>query len=160
MPARDKSFIATEIRRSLEEGNTWSFENVPQASASNTNTAENVPDSWEDDDNVHQRDNQEPGAASDQEPGSEHSSGSWQQVPEIVEDDSDQALEGEHVHDKGKAKATDTSTGNVLQESTSPAESSATNLDNAITVDTTIEVDNSSSQPEQDPSTHQDQTDS
>jgi E3 ubiquitin-protein ligase MARCH6 len=160
MPARDKSFIATEIRRSLEEGNTWSFENVPQASASNTNTAENVPDSWEDDDNVHQRDNQESGAASDQEPGSEHSSGSWQQVPEIVEDDSDQALEGEHVHDKGKAKATDTSTGNVLQESTSPAESSATNLDNAITVDTTIEVDNSSSQPEQDPSTHQDQTDS
>jgi E3 ubiquitin-protein ligase MARCH6 len=159
MPTRDKSFIATEIRRSLEEGNTWSFENVPQASASNTGTAEDVPASWEDDDNVHRRAHQEPRAASDQELGSEHSSGSWQKVPEIVEDDSDQVLEGEHVHDKGKAKAIDTSTEHVLQESTLPAESSATSSDNAITVDTTIEVDNSSSQPEEDPSIRQDQTD-
>ena len=79
---------------------------------------------------------------------SEHSSGSWQQVPEIVEDDSDQALEREHVHDKGKAKTIDTSTEDVPQESTSSAESGAANIDNAITVDTTIEVDNSSSQPE------------
>jgi E3 ubiquitin-protein ligase MARCH6 len=159
MPARDKSFIATEIRRSLEEGKTWSFENVPEASASNTNTAENVPDSWEDDDNVRRRDDQEPETASEQEPGSEHSSGSWQQVPEIVEDDSDQALEREHVHDKGKAKTIDTSTEDVPQESTSSAESGAANIDNAITVDTTIEVDNSSSQPEQDSSVDQGQRD-
>jgi E3 ubiquitin-protein ligase MARCH6 len=157
MPARDKSFIATEIRRGLEEGNSWSFENVPPTSSSNTDTAEHIPESWEEDDNINQRDEQEPEAASDQEPDSEHSSGSWQQVPEIVEDDSDQALEGEHIHDKGKAKVVDTDAEDMPHESTSPAQSSSTNIDNAITVDTTIEVDNSSSQPEQDPSIRQEQ---
>ncbi|KAL1799189.1 hypothetical protein ACET3X_003226 [Alternaria dauci] len=157
MPARDKSFIATEIRRSLEEGNTWSFENVPEASASNTNTAENVPDSWEDDDNGRRRGDQEPETASEQEPGSEHSSGSWQQVPEIVEDDSDQALEREHVHDKGKAKTTDPGTEHVPHESTSSTGSGGANTDNEITADTTIEVDNNSNQPEQDSSVGQEQ---
>jgi len=157
MPARDRSFIATEIRRGLEEGNTWSFENVPQSSASNEESAENVPESWEDDDNADRRADQGPEAASDHEPGSEHSSGSWQQVPEAVEDDSDQALEGEHVHDKGKAKAVDASVEENSPESTSSAQSSSTHLDNSITVDTTIEVDNSSSQPDQDSTTREEQ---
>jgi E3 ubiquitin-protein ligase MARCH6 len=154
MPARDRSFIATEIRRGLEEGNTWSFDNVPPTSAPNTERAKDVPDSWEDDETVDHQDNQEPEAASDHEPSSEHSSGSWQQVPEVVEDDSDQALEGEHVHDKGKGKAKvlGLSAEDDTNEPTSSAQSSSANLDNVITVDTTIEVDNCSSQTEQDSS--------
>ncbi|CAA9959099.1 RING finger membrane protein [Pyrenophora teres f. maculata] len=148
MPARDRSFIATEIRRSLEEGNTWSFENVPQPPEANEARTENVPRSWEDDAEGRQP-KQEHDVLSDQEPESEHSSGSWQQISEVVDDDSDQALEGEHAHDKGKAKVVDVNEDSE-HETASLADSSSAIVDNIITVDTTIEVDNTDSQPRQD----------
>ncbi|KAF1835634.1 RING finger membrane protein [Decorospora gaudefroyi] len=147
MPTRDRSFIATVIRRSLEEeGNTWSFENVPQVSGSHAERSEDVPDSWEDYDGEDQQSGQDPAVASDQEPDSEHGSGSWQQVPNVVEDDSDQALEGEHPHDKGKAKAIDT-TEHSPHEPESSAEGSTVNRDKEIKVDTTIEIDTATSPP-------------
>ena len=158
MPARDRSFIATEIRRSLEEGNTWSFENVPQAPEVNEARPENVPSSWGDDAENRQP-KQEHEAISDQEPDSEHSSGSWQQVSEVVEDDSDQALEGDHTRNKGKAKAVDTNEDSE-HETVSSADSSSAIVDNIITVDTTIEVENNNSRPRKDDSPqHQEQGD-
>ncbi|RMZ66391.1 ring finger membrane [Pyrenophora seminiperda CCB06] len=153
MPARDRSFIATEIRRSLEEGNTWSFENVPQPPEASKARTDNVPSSWEDDDVEGRQPKQEHDATSDQEPDSEHSSGSWQQVSEVVDDDSDQALEGEHAHDKGKAKFVETQKDSE-HESAASADSSSAIVDNVITVDTTIEVDNTDSRPRSDESPH------
>ncbi|KNG48142.1 ring finger membrane protein [Stemphylium lycopersici] len=156
MPARDRSFIATEIRRSLEEGKSWSFENVPQASGPVADNAEEESRSWKDNTANEQR-REEPGSMLDQEQHSEHSSGSWQQVPDVVGDDSDQALEGENTHDKGKGKAVDNNE-DASNESASST-GSAADSDNGITVDTTIEVDNSVSQPEHNTSTQgQEQT--
>ncbi|OAL43812.1 RING finger membrane protein [Pyrenochaeta sp. DS3sAY3a] len=108
MPTRDRSFIATGIRRSLEEGNSWSFDQTPQSTRPEDTKAESVPESWDDKhvgdhlaDHAHE-------ANSDHDPESEHSSESWQQVSDVtVEDDSDQALEGEGPRDKGKARAVD-----------------------------------------------------
>ena len=151
MPARDRSFIATEIRRSLEEGNTWSFGNLPQPPKGNAAKNDDVPSSWEDDDAENRQLKQEQETTSDQEPDSEHSSGSWQQIPEVVDDDSDQALEGEHAHDKGKAKVIDTNEDSE-HESASSDDGSSAAIDNIITVDTTIEVDNTDSWPRQDDS--------
>ncbi|KAF3010738.1 hypothetical protein E8E13_006999 [Curvularia kusanoi] len=104
MPARDKSFIATQIRRGLEEGTSWSFDNVPVSS--NEVSQDLVPDNW-DDEQAEASANHEPDAThSDNEPGSEGSSGSWQQVSDVhVGDDSDQALEGRRPQDKGKGRA-------------------------------------------------------
>ncbi|KAI0572359.1 RING finger membrane protein [Pyrenophora tritici-repentis] len=157
MPARDRSFIATEIRRSLEEGNTWSFENVPQPPEANEARSDNVPNSWEDDTEDRQP-RQEHDVLSDQERDSEHSSGSWQQISEVVDDDSDQALEGEHTHDKGKAKVVDANEDSE-HETASSADSSSAIVDNIITVDTTIEVDSTDSRPRQDEGPHDEQAD-
>ncbi|KAL6150749.1 hypothetical protein ACJQWK_00426 [Exserohilum turcicum] len=151
MPARDRSFIATEIRRSLEEGNTWSFDNVPQASEPATGTSD-IPNSWEDDAGDRQR-NQEHEAVSDQEHQSEHSSGSWQQVPNVV-DDSDQALEGDSKNDKGKAKTVDYNNEDASNEPASSSESSVADSDNGFTINTAAEIDNDASQSEHDTSMH------
>jgi len=98
MPGRDQSFVATEIRRSLEEGKDWSFENVPQTSRSTNAGTADIPNSWEDEDAERQ--------------DSEHSGESWQQVADVVADhDSDQVLEGGRSRDKGKAKADDKMSG-------------------------------------------------
>jgi E3 ubiquitin-protein ligase MARCH6 len=108
MPARDKSFIATHIRRSLEEGSSWSFDNVP--TASDDVSGETVPDSWDDEDPEASGNHEQDATHSDNEPGSEGSSGSWQQVADVnVGDDSDQALEGWRPQDKGKGRANDDS---------------------------------------------------
>jgi E3 ubiquitin-protein ligase MARCH6 len=146
MPTHDRSFIATGIRRNLEEGNTWSFENVLRVSESNADLDENVPDSWEDEDRQFI---QEPEVASDQERDSENSSGSWQQIPDVVGDVSDQALEREHTHDKGKARA-DNTTSKSSHESSPSHGSSTVKLGNEIKVNTTIEVDHTTSKVEQD----------
>ncbi len=96
MPARDRSFIATEIRRSLEEGQTWSFDKIAHDSGKSAQQSDDAPD-WQSD--------PEEGPVSHQAPESENSSDSWQQVPDVIaEDDSNQALEGEPSQDKGKAK--------------------------------------------------------
>jgi E3 ubiquitin-protein ligase MARCH6 len=146
MPTHDRSFITTEIRRSLEEGNTRSSENVLPLSGSDADMAEHVPDSWEDED---AQSSHEPEAVSDQEPDSENSSGSWQQVPHIVGDSSDQVLEGEHTHDKGKARADDTTSESSHKSSHSNSSSTA-NLGIEIQVNTTIEVDNTTSELQED----------
>jgi E3 ubiquitin-protein ligase MARCH6 len=108
MPERDRSFMATGIRRSLEEGNDWSFENVPQTSQSGSSGTDNVPNAWDDEETRGTRTGPDTGMASDQEQDSEHSSESWQQVVDIIaKDDSDQALEGDGPRNKGKARAVD-----------------------------------------------------
>jgi E3 ubiquitin-protein ligase MARCH6 len=108
MPERDRSFIATGIRRSLEEGNDWSFENVPQTSQPERPGTHNVPNAWDDDETQETRPGPSTDIASDQEQDSEHSSESWQQVIDVIaEYDSDQVLEGGAPRSKGKARALD-----------------------------------------------------
>ncbi|KAH7064229.1 RING finger membrane protein [Paraphoma chrysanthemicola] len=124
MPARDQSFIATGIRRSLEERNDWSFETLPQSSQDAIPTSDTVPDSWDDADNLDGRDTVDAGGPSDQEQDSEHSSESWQQVPDVVaEYDSDQVLEGERPLDKGKSKIDDSPRVDPQQERNSSNDS-------------------------------------
>jgi E3 ubiquitin-protein ligase MARCH6 len=108
MPDRDSSFMAMNIRRTLEEGNDWSFENVPQPSQPESSKTHTIPTSWEDEGSESRRLGLDTDPASDQEQDSEHSSESWQQVANVaVEHDSDQVLEGDRPQNKGKAKATD-----------------------------------------------------
>jgi E3 ubiquitin-protein ligase MARCH6 len=106
LPPRDRSFIATEIRRGLEEGSSWSFENVPQASEEVTENlvGDNVPESWADhevervaaDETVEH-------SATDHEHSSDNSSESWQQIPDTLVD----SVAQESTEGKGKARATD-----------------------------------------------------
>ncbi|KAJ8118865.1 hypothetical protein OPT61_g234 [Boeremia exigua] len=141
MPARDKSFIATEIRRGLEEGTSWSFDNVPGPSSDASRGT--VPDNWDDEHPGTSGNHELDATYSDNEPVSEGSSGSWQQVSNVhVDEEPDQALEGQCSQDKGKARADDDSsqsdrTGPV--ESTS-AEGSA-DVEEGIRVETTMDVE-------------------
>jgi E3 ubiquitin-protein ligase MARCH6 len=117
MPERDRSFMAMNIRRNLEEGNDWSFENLPQTSQPESSEAHAVPTSWEEEEN--ENENRRLGLdtdhASDQEQDSEHSSESWQQVANVTaEHDSDQVLEGDRPQNTGKAKAIES--GSVLAD--------------------------------------------
>ncbi|KAH8726554.1 hypothetical protein GQ44DRAFT_748972 [Phaeosphaeriaceae sp. PMI808] len=108
MPSRDQSFIATGIRRNLEETNDWSFENVPQAIQPTSSQSRDIPESWDDEKTENTHANPDLDTISDQEQDSEHSSESWQQVTDVIaEYDSDQVLEGERAQDKGKAKIVD-----------------------------------------------------
>ncbi|CBX96069.1 hypothetical protein LEMA_P032210.1 [Plenodomus lingam JN3] len=112
MPSRDRSFVATEIRRKLEEENPWSFDRVPVQSSSDATEEAMVPESWEDAEVEGSRLDHGPDMLSDEAPDSDHSSGSWQQVSKIKVDlDSDQALEGASSLDKGKARVSDSSNG-------------------------------------------------
>jgi E3 ubiquitin-protein ligase MARCH6 len=117
MPSRDRSFIATEIRRSLEEGNTWSFANAPVVpeEESQQSSNESVPDSWEKEDTPAGRDHD--AATSDHEQNSEHSSESWQQVPDTVTDDNTNEIGYvESSQDKGKGRAVDGTPESSLDE--------------------------------------------
>jgi E3 ubiquitin-protein ligase MARCH6 len=112
MPERDRSFIATGIRRSLEEGNDWSFENVPKTSQSESSGSHDVPNAWDDGETQDTPAGSSTDSPSDQEQDqeqdSEHSSESWQQVVDVIaEYDSDQVLEGTGPRNKGKARAVD-----------------------------------------------------
>ncbi|KAF2439095.1 hypothetical protein P171DRAFT_436450 [Karstenula rhodostoma CBS 690.94] len=96
LPARGRSSLATDVKRRLEEDGSWSFTNVLEPGEDNAQkSAATIPNSWDDEvaDSV----------PVDQEQGSDHSSESWQQVPDIVVDGSDQ----ESSQDKGKNKAVD-----------------------------------------------------
>ncbi|KAF2200777.1 hypothetical protein GQ43DRAFT_417290 [Delitschia confertaspora ATCC 74209] len=100
MPARDRSFMATGIRRELEEGESWSFSGIAPNTAGEEASLQverpEVPDSWED---------QETGIA-DQDQGSDHSSESWQQVPIMLADDSTDPIAGaRQVKAQGKTRA-------------------------------------------------------
>jgi E3 ubiquitin-protein ligase MARCH6 len=102
MPARDQSFIATEIRRGLEEGTAWSFPNQSWTSEGDAKPSREgnspVPDSWEDEDEDED----------EQEKDSDHSSDSWQHVSNTPADDSMQSkLEAVQSSVKGKAKVSD-----------------------------------------------------
>lgn len=115
MPSRDRSFIAAGIRRSLEEGNDWSFENLPKPASPGP---PGIPESWEDEGNQELHTGQDHDATSDQEHDSEHSSESWQQIADVTADhDSDQVLEGDQSRDKGKAEVTDESDASPQEES-------------------------------------------
>ncbi|OAK94066.1 hypothetical protein IQ06DRAFT_235183 [Phaeosphaeriaceae sp. SRC1lsM3a] len=106
MPERDRSFIAMNIRRGLEEGKDWSFDNVPDILQPESSRARDVPNAWDDEDIDSTQSGRPTEAVSDQEQDSEHSSESWQQVADVpAEHDSDQVLEGDRMQDKGKAKA-------------------------------------------------------
>lgn len=145
MPTRDRSFIATEIRRGLEEANTWSFDGVSQASATKPHNDGGAPDSWEKDEAEHPRPDSEHEVTSDQGPESEHSGESWQQVPDVVvEDDSDQALEGARPQDKGKAKATEETPDFAPGTTASSTEDGFSDTSDIFRIQTTTEVDHSS----------------
>lgn len=141
MPSRDRSFIATEIRRSLEESTSWSFDNVPPNSEYASRDA--VPDKWDDETAEGQSSNQEQDAnQSDNEPSSEGSSGSWQQVSEvIVEDDSDQALEGRHTQDKGKGRANSLTHGEDDESEQGVNAKEFADTEKGIRVETTTDVE-------------------
>lgn len=92
MPARDRSFIATEIRRNLEEGGeTWSFQMLDESAEKPSDAArDRVPDNWDD---------EETGPVGGDASGvidggirqdSEHSSESWQQVHDFSADGQEQ----------------------------------------------------------------------
>ncbi|PVH94153.1 hypothetical protein DM02DRAFT_573350, partial [Periconia macrospinosa] len=106
MPARDKSFMATEIRRGLEENNTWSFAAVPGSSRDEEKPeVESDPDSWEG--NHAHREGQDESDVQDaieREPWSDDSSESWQQVPENGVDNTSGQANPRH---KGKEKVTE-----------------------------------------------------
>ncbi|KAH3920247.1 hypothetical protein HBH56_001920 [Parastagonospora nodorum] len=137
MPERDQSFVATGIRRSLEEGNDWSFENVPQRPQGTNAGTVDIPNSWED---------EYPEDAEGQD--SEHSGESWQQVADVVADtDSDQVLEGGRSRDKGKAKADD-ETGAFLSEP-DLQENNDLHTPVANAVETTSDIDASSAKSQQ-----------
>ncbi|KAF1964373.1 hypothetical protein BU23DRAFT_562007 [Bimuria novae-zelandiae CBS 107.79] len=94
MPARGRSSIATDVKRRLEEESSWSFANVPTTADGNVQkSAASVPHSWDDE--------VPDSSPADQEHGSDLSSESWQQVPDIVMDNNDH----EAARDKGKSKA-------------------------------------------------------
>lgn len=152
MPTRDQSFNATEIRRQLEEENSWSFSSVPQAS-SDALQATKVPDSWEDEDDTdHRHLGQGPDTLSDQAPDSEHSSGSWQQVPDVVvDDDSNQALERDDPRNKGKAKAVDDGINTVPIESAHLALDSFSASEDESPVEAGPEEETSLNRSEHDP---------
>lgn len=134
MPARDKSFIATEIRRGLEEGTSWSFNNVPASSGDASR--DSVPDNWDEEVPAASRIHQSETTYSDNEPGSEGSTGSWQQVSDVqVEEDSDQALEGPNLRDKGKGRADDSPLQNEENE-----HSEDSNADCSVDADEGIQV--------------------
>ncbi|KAL6711520.1 hypothetical protein ACN47E_004454 [Coniothyrium glycines] len=108
MPSRDRSSFATGIQRDIEESESWSFAALPQRSASGADEEQHIPDSWEDESATDPQPIHVLGAGQDETMDSEHSSGSWQQVPDVImSDDSDQALEGARAQDKGKAKVVD-----------------------------------------------------
>ncbi|KAF1957746.1 hypothetical protein CC80DRAFT_469686 [Byssothecium circinans] len=103
MPARDQSSVAAEIRRGLEENHTWSFADVPQSQGDTRKPEPNsVPDSWEDGGTEHAATGGADLNTTEQDPGSDNSSESWQQIPETMVDNPEQKASGEG---KGKAKA-------------------------------------------------------
>jgi E3 ubiquitin-protein ligase MARCH6 len=134
MPERDRSFMATGIRRGLEEGNDWSFENIPQTLHPGAVGTSNVPNSWDDED------------AEDVEgQDSEHSGESWQQVADVVADtDSDQVLEGDRSRDMGKSAAPD-DIGSLLPKSDVREHEDP----NATTMDPASDIDYSSTKSQQ-----------
>jgi len=106
LPPRDRSFIATEIRRGLEEGNSWSFENVPKGpeGATEKPTSDSVPDFWDEQELERvTADETLNHSTTDHEHSSDHSSESWQQIPDIAVASAGQMNTGE----KSKAKATE-----------------------------------------------------
>ncbi|KAF2184082.1 hypothetical protein K469DRAFT_709981 [Zopfia rhizophila CBS 207.26] len=140
MPARNRSFIATEIRRSLEESNTWSFANADQVPEEqlqeHLDPSDEIPESWEDEETETgpaQKENE--WIASDQEQDSEHSSESWQQISDIVvEDNTDPAREQDQSKGKGKARVSDDSSDRTPGvAATSPSEAETELLDSTPT---------------------------
>ncbi|KAJ4991449.1 E3 ubiquitin-protein ligase march6 [Stagonosporopsis vannaccii] len=158
MPARDRSFIATEIRRDLEEGTSWSFGNLPASTGGASH--DSVPDKWDDENPETSGDPQLEATHSDHEPGSEGSTGSWQQVSDVqVEDDSDQALEGRTPQDKGKGKADDSPLHNEEKDlnGTSIAEGSESTA-KGIRFETTMDAEITSEISTQEPDMEQQDT--
>ncbi|KAF2867421.1 hypothetical protein BDV95DRAFT_582124 [Massariosphaeria phaeospora] len=113
MPSRERSSIATEIRRSLEEGNSWSFANTTKDVEETQKPSDdgNVPESWEDEEpRLAETGKLDERASSEQDQGSEDSNESWQQIPEMEDETRDQSDEFMSKV-KGKAKVTDDSLG-------------------------------------------------
>ncbi|KAL5118725.1 hypothetical protein ACEQ8H_003402 [Pleosporales sp. CAS-2024a] len=132
MPERDGYFMAAGIQRGLEEGSDWSIENVAQTSQSGSSRMSDIPHSWED---------EEP--EDTEEPDSEHSGESWQQVAKVLADpDSDQVLEGESPLDKGKAKATNRmdAARSAQAASESPDSAQVTSIDSHVDSDDAPEI--------------------
>jgi E3 ubiquitin-protein ligase MARCH6 len=138
LPPRDRSFIATEIRRGLEEGDSWSFDNVPQIpeGVTGSHIGNNVPDSWEDSEVERlAADEALDNATPEHEHNSDNSSDSWQQVPEPVGDGAGQdSSEG-----RGEANVTtgasDVSLDSIIDPPEAQRELIRTSSDNDMTAD-------------------------
>lgn len=105
LPARGRSSLATDVKRRLEEDDPWSFANAPEPRDEDAQkSAPTVPNSWDDE--------VPDSSPADQEQGSDHSSESWQQVPDIVVDGND---ESSKVKGKGRAVEYDTSSFTVTR---------------------------------------------
>ncbi|KAF2264153.1 hypothetical protein CC78DRAFT_495542, partial [Lojkania enalia] len=108
MPARSQSSLATDVQRHLEEKSTWSFANAPQNTedVQQQPQQEHAPIIWD-----HEEDASGPASKgkevlSDPEQGSDHSSDSWQQIPDIIVDEITSVSEEIGFSaNKGKAKA-------------------------------------------------------
>lgn len=108
MPARDRSFIATEIRRSMEEREAWSFDAVSEISNDRPKdqNQDNIPaQPWEHDEPDNDLSTHTVVNTVQEQAGSENSSESWQQVPDIIVDDV--SAESHTTEEKGKAKTSE-----------------------------------------------------
>ncbi|KAF2276304.1 uncharacterized protein EI97DRAFT_377478 [Westerdykella ornata] len=100
MPARDRSFIANEIRRSMEEGETWSFRSVPETTQERSDsTRDHLPDNWDDEGPDTVGEDTSGGTDEVRGQGSERSSESWQHIEHVLTNPGD-AVE-EQGHDMG-----------------------------------------------------------
>ncbi|KAF2660330.1 hypothetical protein K491DRAFT_589394 [Lophiostoma macrostomum CBS 122681] len=110
MPSRDRSFIATEIRRSMEEAEGWSSSSRHDHGSTHPTRRRKVPDSWEDESGALLAQTRQETTNSDQEHGSDHSSESWQQISDQTDNDTPD-IEGQDTspNHKGKEKAADSS---------------------------------------------------
>jgi E3 ubiquitin-protein ligase MARCH6 len=142
MLERDQSLVATSIGRNLEEGNVWTFASVPPPPqpSMHVTDGDEVPDSWDGEDREVPRTRAENDASSDHGQESENSSGSWQQVADVIaEYDSDQALGGNRLQNKGKAKVGEDIDIKPVQQG--PAEDRNHNTAKSTTTDIAIETD-------------------
>ncbi|OCL08927.1 hypothetical protein AOQ84DRAFT_354254 [Glonium stellatum] len=113
MPTRNRSSIATEIRRGLEEGNSWqfpspddSFNGTPDTGRESREVEDSVFERWNSlEDQMNSERNNDRGYIQDVEHDSEHSSESWQQIPDPVVEDGNKAITGDEKTLKGKDKA-------------------------------------------------------
>jgi len=149
MPARDRSSIATEIQRRLEEeDHSWSFTNIPEIQRRDANQSSNslVPETWEDGllDDISER-RVVHTSTTVQEQGSDHSGESWQRIPDALVDAHDQ----DTSRDKGKAPIRDNGSDRSHNAAAAPSDTDATS-EPSHGAEPTIDADARGDEPQPD----------